>query len=109
MRISDWSSDVCSSDLIAVKRERHSAIFPRQQPLQRLAAALQGMDGAGLLTAFIDREHQAAVHQLLVDVDRGGGQGQHHRSLDPIRSAARRVGTECVSTCPSRSSPHYYK
>jgi hypothetical protein len=42
------------------------------------------MYGAGLFAALIDRQDEAAVHKLLVDVDGGRGQEQHHRSLDPI-------------------------
>src|SRR3546814_1273423 len=41
MRISDWSSDVCSSDLIAAAKALTEARFPRYwQELQGLAAGL---------------------------------------------------------------------
>src|SRR3546814_13737383 len=46
-----------------------------------------GVDPAGRLVRFVD---------LGVPLPPGG---------DPTRSAARRVGTECVSTCRSRCSP----
>src|SRR3546814_16629313 len=37
--------------------------------------------------------------------DRGGERDKADRHLDEERSDARRVGTECVSTCRSRWSP----
>src|SRR3546814_13388972 len=34
---------------------------------------------------------------------------QHYTSLKAVRSEARRVGKECVSTCRSRWEPYHYK
>src|SRR3546814_15456623 len=55
MRISDWSSDVCSSDLLAVLRQREFGLF--------LPAVLQAFE-------FGD----VAAHLLLIR-DRAGGGG----------------------------------
>src|SRR3546814_14990675 len=100
MRISDWSSDVCSSDL----RIRE----PRTKPLRAgLNHALPGeVDVVG--KAHERRiTHQVAdiavpVRRRMVDVppildaDKVGN----------LRSEERRVGKECVSTCRSRRSPY---
>src|SRR3546814_5364358 len=81
MRISDWSSDVCSSDLRRVVRRQR-----RRQP-----AAAAGV----LRDARRDPARQA------------GGQ----RAVQPAghRLEERRVGKECVSTCRSRWTPYHEK
>src|SRR3546814_9825320 len=90
MRISDWSSDVCSSDLLL-----------RNLPVKALTLA----DGS---TA-----HVTTVFDLFCanyGVDRGFGGENVAKSYDddvPFRSEARRVGKECVSTCRSRGSPYH--
>src|SRR3546814_3696099 len=87
MRISDWSSDVCSSDLLAVKRRR-------PDPLVRLrsfpAVACPGgyAQDLGKRIGPLSREN-CAVPALV------------------YRSEERRVGKECVSTCRSRWSPYH--
>src|SRR3546814_15866902 len=58
MRISDWSSDVCSSDLLAL---RHRETFPRHGDAQRKGAAGHplasvAMAGAGQHRRRIDAE-----------------------------------------------------
>src|SRR3546814_13848788 len=94
MRISDWSSDVCSSDLL------------HPQPAVDEAARLLGGDEVVKLEV---RDH--------LDRDRTEGDDRGDR-IEPAqrrvparhhRSAERRVGKECVSTCRSRWSPYHYK
>src|SRR3546814_1997364 len=87
MRISDWSSDVCSSDLLAV-RVIHDEIF--------LVHARRELDDLG--RHFEERFVEAAE--------------QGHRPFGQTgvldhRSEERRVGKECVSTCRSRWSPYH--
>src|SRR3546814_14776896 len=97
MRISDWSSDVCSSDLLApTPVERKTAIFEHGD---RFSAVLtRGPLG---LTA----EEIAALPNLQIICVIGAGyeqvdlQAARNRG---IRSEERRVGKECVSTCRSR-------
>src|SRR3546814_19810776 len=79
MRISDWSSDVCSSDLARAHR-RHGTPGPVDRPGRRLSRAAHGA---------------------------GAERGQ--ALLRTQRSEERRVGKECVSTCSSRRSPYHYK
>src|SRR3546814_7400058 len=76
MRISDWSSDVCSSDLAAPPA--------RDDVVERLRVIVAGIDAAGA----------AKLHAVV----RAG--------VDQLRSEERRVGKECVSTCRSRWSPY---
>src|SRR3546814_3970236 len=87
LRISDWSSDVCSSDL------------------SRGVGKLQPAAGAGLRRGVVvesDLQRCAASQpqpQLAVRQD---------RMLEfELRSEERRVGKECVSTCRSRWSPYH--
>src|SRR3546814_15965340 len=100
MRISDWSSDVCSSDLAAGRRaevDRTGA-----QELERLVGA--------------EREHPtdlgAVGGELLFEpalVLQQDGDGIVVGPVDADSSEERRVGKECVRTCRSRWSPDQYK
>src|SRR3546814_7682867 len=72
MRISDWSSDVCSSDL-AVEQLRHGrpgvGLGPR--------AAAQGDQRAGLFDTGREQAARAVVLEAAaVEVDAGGEQGR---------------------------------
>src|SRR3546814_1485773 len=84
MRISDWSSDVCSSDLGSVADGGGERILAPGPP--RPAGADPGPDGA-------DRRHRLV----------GGDAPGQRRG----RSEERRVGKECVRTCRSRWSPSH--
>src|SRR3546814_6677215 len=88
LRISDWSSDVCSSDL-------HALPAPLGQPLfgQEVGALLHRL--FGLAAKAQVAQARAAADQLLVEP---GGP-------DHARSEARRVGKECGSTGRSRWEP----
>src|SRR3546814_2082181 len=78
MRISDWSSDVCSSDLLTGE---DPALSPSTQPQSpRLAPQPRG------------------VAERLDHLVASDGTG---------RSEERRVGKECGSTCRSRWSPYH--
>src|SRR3546814_8433296 len=83
MRISDWSSDVCSSDLSE----------SGQQPEQRDVAILASSPGAGRIT----------IATLLAEA----WDALRRRDYHVLRSEERRVGKECVSTCRSRWSPYH--
>src|SRR3546814_7119719 len=77
MRISDWSSDVCSSDLD--QRSARWAVS-LHQPIGNIGA---------------DRDTQRAE------------QADEQRRRGCARSEESRVGKECVSTCRSRWSPYH--
>src|SRR3546814_1589247 len=90
MRISDWSSDVCSSDLC-------SRTAPVRRSRKPEFSALPGFPPRG------DRGvARKRVGAFVVGV---AGMALDPHPLDP-RSEERRVGKECVSTCRSRWSPY---
>src|SRR3546814_11619453 len=102
MRISDWSSDVCSSDLVypdavdALRRwdeagYRQAVYSSGSVPAQRL---LFGNSDAGDLLPLFDAFFDTAV-----------GHKREAGSYRGIRSEERREGKECVSTCSSRGAP----
>src|SRR3546814_4546585 len=95
MRISDWSSDVCSSDLLG-----QHIVDMRLRHLVEDGGAHGGrcdaIDGdAGLRQLFAQRFGQGNDGRLGCTISRCVG----------IRSEERRVGKECVSTCRYRWSP----
>src|SRR3546814_15271210 len=100
MRISDWSSDVCSSDLggdrsavtagtrvISDRVKMRVTAEPGQGFLDRMIALVEGAERR-------KTPNEVALTILLV-------------GLTIIRSEERRVGKECVSTCRSRWSPYH--
>src|SRR3546814_20002054 len=98
MRISDWSSDVCSSDLL-LDRDAVRAMAPFLN-FDDARFPIQG----GLL----QRRGGTVRHDA---VAWGYARGASERGVDIIqnceRSEERRVGKECVSTCRSRWSPFH--
>src|SRR3546814_11103790 len=101
MRISDWSSDVCSSDLTRLGRDMES-----YQSL--LARAVASIAGKGEERAIASLFSPGGTHAL-----KGEFAGINDFEvvafvviLPPARSEERRVGQECVSTCRSRWSPY---
>src|SRR3546814_11249469 len=117
MRISDWSSDVCSSDLIDPIRIKGAGRFALaainnagSQAQLRLVRQAEGL-GRPYRRNVAWHIVEAAVHlraELIITVV--GPQLEITRQsvarleLD-ARSEERRVGKECVSTCRSRLSP----
>src|SRR3546814_4216267 len=109
MRISDWSSDVCSSDLeqpgLAAGELRGGLAVAALVDVQRceLPARIDG--GAVLRPLQVERERQrlAAVFLGAADVALRAAQ----RAQAAQRSEERRVGKECVSTCRSRWSQYH--
>src|SRR3546814_20872827 len=99
MRISDWSSDVCSSDLLFI------VTGPGSPSVK-----------ANMVTAI--EQHIEWISDCLVHLDRNGfatieptadAEGKWVRHVHEVanRSEGRRVGKECVSTCRSRGSPYH--
>src|SRR3546814_14778036 len=111
MRISDWSSDVCSSDLIErlVGRRRRigAACRPRRDHRRVLVQEVVHREVKfELLARHFDVEGQRGVEiegaRDMIVIDRAVGDRRR-------RSEERRVGKECVSTCRSRWSPYHKK
>src|SRR3546814_3913282 len=85
MRISDWSSDVCSSDLPA--NEASSTWYP-----------IPGIGSNGNYQTryfLYQTSSSPSIYTMAIKV------------MKPDRSEERRVGKECVSTCRSRWSPYH--
>src|SRR3546814_9771368 len=101
MRISDWSSDVCSSDLSLYPDARPGPI--RRWPGRKWPTF--GYAALSLLPGRIRRHPLRATRELHRLDRRAEGQLQHGAVVG--RSEERRVGKECVSTCRSRWSPYH--
>src|SRR3546814_5682474 len=91
MRISDWSSDVCSSDLEEWPQRTqhffHGLMKLRLVRVTLLQAGKEKLDGF--------------AHRGTQTVPRTQGRSTEKRSEE------RRVGKECVSTCRYRWSPYH--
>src|SRR3546814_16129771 len=99
MRISDWSSDVCSSDLCWCLRyasRLNSSVRPRMKLLAVLVLLLQASASYS----------QPAEHCPVLPAD-SGMTWSYKQGPDFGRSEERRVGKECVRTCRSRWSPYH--
>src|SRR3546814_6344408 len=102
MRISDWSSDVCSSDLTVARYvlygldRRHIALGQQGiyicQLVQRVAGVVVNVAAARRAIIMGGNDEFAFVACTALE-----------------RSEERRVGQECVSTCRSRWSPFHSK
>src|SRR3546814_20463092 len=104
MRISDWSSDVCSSDLVDDDEQQVADLV--FQPLGRTALVDLGTNLADLFVQLVEhlahlRPVEAPPRGPLLQLLGAPPSGQ--------RSEERRVGQGCVSTCRSRWSPSPYK
>src|SRR3546814_12360314 len=97
MRISDWSSDVCSSDLVA------AASGDAEHPCPFVGDAV----GAQLQLAFVALLRHANGDLLVDHVDHAADCAATVEQGCRTRSEERRVGKECVSTCRSRWSTYH--
>src|SRR3546814_16068859 len=110
MRISDWSSDVCSSDLIRPAQAGPEKLFNNKW-LDEFCRVARPLPFPICITAPLASQHEgdgimadnrvslsAAVRTNLLTLQRTAR-----------RSEERRVGKECVSRCRSRCAPHHYK
>src|SRR3546814_13932021 len=98
MRISDWSSDVCSSDLTHVERATKRKLFARDMG-NGATISFRDLQGpiSGTRVDHNDLDWERAG-LLLLDA---------FKQLAQVRSEERRVGKECVSTCRSRWSQYH--
>src|SRR3546814_1908442 len=91
MRISDWSSDVCSSDLL-VRFDNDQHVVRRETG--SLGHTPLRHEAFGHRKAKFRHEKRPGFPHFLAAVKRR-------------RSEERRVGKECVSTCRSRWSTYH--
>src|SRR3546814_17635523 len=99
MRISDWSSDLCSSDLARHRRPARGG---------RIGLEMPGRQQQG----------EIMVHRRLAGAGHPGEGAVEFGRIPPARvelrkagerSEERRVGKECGSRCSSRWWPDHYK
>src|SRR3546814_9460261 len=98
MRISDWSSDVCSSDLYLPSMTAflshafiHASVTPWASDGRKARKFSRPVTGALRRSSSLRRPRFRPLTQ----------------GDDDVRSEERRVGKECVSTCRSRWSPYH--
>src|SRR3546814_13205891 len=114
MRISDWSSDVCSSDLHIFDIGIVAAALA--QGIARYAIILPPRNGRRIIVEEVVRHEFEARPAIpaqigvnlpfpMLAIDRSGAAPQITVQLGATRSEERRVGKECVSTCRSRWLP----
>src|SRR3546814_18820411 len=97
MRISDWSSDVCSSDLLGK--------LPWNEGIEAVTTTLPLIGGDKQRLVAISengRDPRGNLRGFIIE-----GRTVKRFSLALNRSEERRVGKECVSTCGSRWSPYH--
>src|SRR3546814_11590080 len=98
MRISDCSSDVCSSDLLCQRLDLPDVVG------RALASRQIGLDEAETYLSPTLRALMPAP-AVLKDMDRAASRIAQAIRDGEARSEERRVGKECVSTCRSLWSP----
>src|SRR3546814_2124932 len=118
MRISDWSSDVCSSDLAVlggVHVERGDEldvtdVVAAEHDVHEAGHAIARI-GVLVVAEALNQGAGAVAHACDGKADSGGhccsSWERAWLRSDSMRSEERRVGKECVSTCRSRWSPYH--
>src|SRR3546814_4461127 len=111
MRISDWSSDVCSSDLKKIrtrvkqqmeKNQREYYLNEQMKAIQKeLGESEDGPNEQEELASKVEKAgmHKEAKAKAVAELNK-------LKMMPPMRSEERRVGKECVSKCRSRWSPY---
>src|SRR3546814_15837325 len=103
MRISDWSSDVCSSDLVYLRAS---------EPIEPTRLQLQDADTGALILLDIaaeppkDGEAELEPVRIVEGTSTLARYGDLAGGADEARPEERRVGKACVSQCRSRWSPY---
>src|SRR3546814_18279770 len=104
MRISDWSSDVCSSDLVDLGLgQRHESPIVRPG----IVEDRENDRGLALELRFVDLADDDAIVALARLDDALDDRRKFLGDVEIVRSEERRVGKECVSTCRSGWSPFH--
>src|SRR3546814_17931435 len=114
MRIRDWSSDVCSSDLTIQVEVRKKRVFVKRDPAELVAEAkadaiesdeaVQPEAAAPVVAPEVGSEVAPRVDLDQVSADSPAQEAIKAADVPetpaaPVRPEERRVGKECVSTC----------
>src|SRR3546814_12652749 len=97
LRISDWSSDVCSSDLVGpgIHADYDSVMASFDAaPAGKRSVRRDLLTGNMFLAMDLSAQYKV-------------GSAVSFQDKDGMRSEERRVGKECVSTCRSRWSQYH--
>src|SRR3546814_20923635 len=87
MRISDWSSDVCSSDLGAERAGRPTRSLVAGKYLRAKARALRSSGPRGGSSSQV--QHMVDLSRARDRLDRGGGTGQAYLDRKSVVSGKR--------------------
>src|SRR3546814_12357362 len=105
MRISDWSSDVCSSDLKRLAAHDHRLRRHERRNALNVAVFLGVAGNRAPMTQYLLGRN---TRHIQLDMRQNRQHAIPYLGLETIhRSEERRVGKECVSTCRSRWSPYH--
>src|SRR3546814_17813651 len=110
MRISDWSSDVCSSDLQANMRILQGTAKKLGLAPEKVVVTVDrhaNTSAASVPLALDEAVRDGRVKQGDLVVLEAMGGGFTWGAAAVRRSETRRVGQECGSTCCSRWSPDH--
>src|SRR3546814_15893461 len=113
MRISDWSSDVCSSDLFDLSRWGFVVTCRftlNWEPIRVGCHESEHVGPSSIVGEACDFVSQLQIVMMLKRHDQKSGdalRNSHAELFCSMRSEERRVGKECVSTCRSRWSPYH--
>src|SRR3546814_12966165 len=113
MRISDWSSDVCSSDLIddldrvgqpvgEALLMRGMEALPRRVDVDRAVGPTRNRDLHGMLLADVAHVEEMLDDELALAIILDGLPFDRVETARNRSPEASRVGKDCVSTCRSR-------
>src|SRR3546814_13777657 len=103
MRISDWSSDVCSSDL-------NGRAHLDTEPALLASFEMDGKPPRSVIVVAVEKVFFQCARAIIRSELWNPARHVDPKSLPTpgqIRSEERRVGKECVSTCRSRWSPDH--
>src|SRR3546814_10723353 len=104
IRISDWSSDVCSSDLIHFDQPFHARPgFSALEEIRKTWTGVKWLIEVDVRGFFDNIDHDILLGLLARRIDDPVFIGLIGTMLK--RSEERSVGKECVSKCRSRWSP----
>src|SRR3546814_14462587 len=106
MRISDWSSDLCSSDLgiravSVITRDGKKHLIPNENLMTQEVENWSFSSRDVRIHVSVGISYDADVHraqELMLEAARACPSSEE-----------RRVGKECVSTCRSRWEPYHQK
>src|SRR3546814_20059831 len=111
MRISDWSSDVCSSDLKEIGGDKFDGVKSRVIEAVGAVATPEAKQAFDELGWGNHPELIRLVNRLIdyTPQDKGERPAGDGGAASSPRPEERRVGKECGRTCRVRWSPDHYK